>query len=322
MSADTAPPERAVMLANLRLALIALLLAVVTWFAINGAISNETQIEGLPIRILPQEGWAVLDQSSETIDIRFRGSEQDLGALNRDNVQVVVDIRGEELVGRRTMTIRPEVIKVPGGARPVSIRPSTVTVELDRESERVVPVKVDRVGESAPGFSVEEIVCKPAAVQLRGPQQQIEAIQEVRTVPVDLEGKIRSFSVRSGLVPPSKTWSSRMDPEKVLVEITMVERSETRTLPDVPVAVLVRPGFNPQVRLEPDRVRVTLKGQLGVIQDLPLDAVQAYVDAYTLEPDAEYDIPVRVALPARALLESVEPKTVHVQIQALSPGGL
>lgn len=309
---DKAPTRK--LAAPVPLMLASLGLAFFTWYAISGAISFELQLDELPIQVVPNEGWSVLDLSSETVDVRFRGAVNDMRSLRAEDVKVVVDVRGRESRGVLEVPIDLGFIGAPNGARPVSVRPTTVTLELDRESERTVPVKVDQLGEPPAGYEVEEVICKPAAVTLRGPMQDLEELEEVQTLPVDLSDKVRSFSSRIGIQAPDGSRSYRIEPEKVTVEITLVERSATTRLEAIPVSCLMKPGATMKVDLLPDMVDITLKGQPELLKSLGPGAVRAYIDCSNMTEPGEYELPVRVDVPALVTVDLIDPKTIQVTL--------
>lgn len=298
--------------------LAALVLAVVTWYAIQAVTSFETVVPDVPLAIQADEGWAVLDRSAKTVDVLFRGSQEDIRYLNPAQVRVAVDIRGKPFKGSATVKIKRENVRAPGTVRPILIRPDEVTLRLDQEGEKQVPVKADLQGVPPEGYEVAQVVCTPASVVLYGPRQRLDEIDQVRTAPVDLEARGKTFrKLGIGLVPPDETWAARIAPSNVSVEVTIVERSSTREVADVPVGVLIPPGYRRRVDVSPSAVKLVVRGRAELLKNVTKADVQAYVDCAGLESGASYDLPVRAQAGPGLSVPSVEPSAVRVTVGEL-----
>ncbi len=305
------------LLRNIRLKLGALALALVSWYAINGIISNEIRIDAIPVSIQVSPGWALVDSSSETADVRFRGSQADVRSLRRDNVQVMVDVRGRETEGVLTVPIRLDHVRTAGGARAVWARPEFITLTLDREHVVSLPVKVELVGDPPPGYSTGSVRSTPATVQVSGPLSQLEKVDQILTLPVDVSGRVQPFQARAGLLPPHAVWEVRMQPERVTVDVELVERSSTVDFPGIPVRTLTRGGHLLGLGIQPDVVTVQLKGQPEVLRNINPADIQAFVDCTGLNSVAEYELPVRIHVPVRVSVEKVDPPLIGVTVSPL-----
>jgi len=300
---------------NPRERLLALLLAVVVWYAIREATSFEATIEDVPIEVLRDDGLAVLDQSDMGTDVRFSGSRTDIRDLARNQVRVVVDVRGKAREGPHTVAIGPGNVAAPRGARPVFVRVDRVSFSLDRETEKVVPVKVDLQGAPPPGVEVDRAVCSPAVVALRGPTSRLRGVESVRTLPIDLEGRQQTFRVRLALVPPGAPGETRLEPDRVQVEIEMAERAVSRTVEGVEVAVLTGVGAPRVAAIAPARVSVTVQGRAEMLAELRPEDIRAFVDGGRGTASGAYEMRVHVFVASALRIVAVEPGSVAVTFQ-------
>ncbi|NCC50735.1 MAG: hypothetical protein EOM20_05905 [Spartobacteria bacterium] len=299
---------------NKSLKLLALVLAVITWYAIQGVINFEIDLIDVPLRIELDKGWAVLDRTADEVDILFKGSQEDLLRLNRDYVEVLLDLRGDDIRGVTELTITPDMVRVPAGIRIVDIRPNRISISLDQEGAKTVPVKVEMKGTMPDGYEVEKVVCTPAAVVVKGPLQRISEIERVRTVPLVLDNRHFSFDERLALASPSEHWTAQMEPEKVKVEVTVNAHTATRLISGVDVHALIKSNYGAGLSIAPARVDVTLKGREEALARLSAKELNAYVECAGLEPAARYELPVRVDVPPDVAVSSIEPSTVNVTL--------
>ena len=304
-------------LRNLRVKLIAFLLAVVTWYVVHGAINHEYELGNVPVTVSLSPGWALLDRSAESVSIRFRGSREDIRELEAGAVQLILDLRGAEKKGERTLVLRPQDVKAPGNARPLRFSPDQVVFTLDVEGEKTVPVKADLQGELPPGIEMKSVAPKPAIVRLTGPETVLDDVTEVRTLPLDLSARFASFKERIGLMAPDSGGVVRVDPGKVSLEMELVQRSAELDIKELPIRALLKTGLSPQIVFDPPTVDVVLVGQPEVLNAVQKQALLAYVDCSNIEVAAEYELPVRIHAPPRVGVSSVTPAVIRVQVDSL-----
>lgn len=298
--------------------LVALALAFITWYAIQTVINYETMVSDVPLKIELDDGWAILDRSAKTVDVIFRGSQEDIRFLNPDQVRAMVDLRGHTEEGYHVIRLRAKNVTAPGAARPILVRPDEVTLRLDRESEKQVSVKADLQGAPPEGFEVERVVCNPATVSLVGPRQRLDEVETLRTAPIDIEGRSRTFKrLKIAVQPPSETWVARINPENIAVEVIMVERAATREVSEIAVRALVDSGVRAKVDVTPVRVMLIVRARTEQLKSLQPDDLAAFVDTRGLKAGASYELPVRGVAPQGYTVVGVEPPSVKVVIAEL-----
>jgi len=299
--------------ANRRIAVLALFLATVVWYAIRAVIRFDAVVSDIPIEILHDEGLAVLDLSDEVVDIRFRGSRSDVRELTREQVRIVIDVRGKPTMGQQTARIEAANVHAPAAVRAISIQPDILTFSLDREGERQIPVRVEYQGTLPDGYEVEQTLCTPASVEIRGPMTRLEAADVVRTAPVDLDGRVQTFRARRPLVAPPGLEASRLDPDRVQIEVAILEHAANHTVDAVPVLLLTPPVGPMPVLLSPKQVSVVLQGRADVLKNMDAGEIRAYVDCSTLSSEDEMELPIRIHLMSGVRLASVTPSSARIQ---------
>lgn len=296
--------------------LVSLLLAGVAWYAIRAATSFEAVISDIPLTIQTDPGWTLLDRSARAVDVVFQGARDDIRYLNREQIKVTVDLRGLSAEGGVTARIEARNVNAPGSARVVFIRPSTVSVRMDREAAKQVPVKVDFQNAPPDGYELEKVVCTPATITLAGPLQRLREIESVKTVPVDLEGRIRSFrKTRLALMLGPDGGTLAPDADQVTAEIFIIERSVSAEFEDVPLRLLVQEGAREKAQLSTDKVRLALRGRPEVLKSVEKDTLRVYLDCSDIRTAGDYELPVRVHLPGNIHLVSVDPSVIKVKLR-------
>jgi YbbR domain-containing protein len=295
--------------------LLAFILAAGTWFYIRELTSFEEVVSDVPVEVLLPDGWAVQERSVNSVEVAFRGSQADIRALNKSQIRVQVDARDKKGEPSVILKIDRSNVTAPRSVRVMYVDPSEFVLTLDRESDKEVPVRVEQLGQVPDGFDIEKIVITPPAVKVHGPERRLASVEYVRTVPIDMEGRIRSFQLNRALMTPGENWQARMDVDKVRVEFTIVERAVLDNFTNVPVRALLPLGFSSDIRFFPDEVNVSLKGRTDVISNLTAKAIYAYVDCATLKLGEDANLPVQVPTPPGVTVLSIEPQVVRVSMR-------
>lgn len=298
---------------NKGLKLMALTLATVTWLYIRDTTSFEETIRDVPLIISASEGWAVQDISTKQVAITFRGSQADIRNLDRSQIRVQAIARVRNGEPTMVLNLGRANVSAPRAVRPLYITPSEVLVTLDRETEKEVRVGINAVGAVPEGYFIEDSGIAPNRIKIYGPERRLAEIDTVYTAPIDLAGRIRSFSNNIPLLPPSELPMARMDVREAAVSFTITEFTVSREFKAVPVKLLLPPGGGADVSLKPATVNVMLRGRVNVISNLTERAVHAFVDASQLtDPEvAELPVEVNVGVPGVSVM-AIDPVRVQV----------
>ncbi len=309
-----------IILPNLRLKLLALALALVSWYAIRETISFEITVSDIPLDIQADEGWSVLRQSADSVTATFRGSQEDIRLMDQKQLRATLKINAGAARREEEITLTPDHIAGTRGVRAVRVHPERVSVSLDRESERKVPVKARTAGRPFAG-EIETLLCEPAIVSLRGPATHLEQTEWVFTEPVDVDGRTSSFRKRCRVLPPSNLWTPRIDPPEVQVSVMIVQQTASQTWSEVEVAALVPPGQASRISIVPSKVQVIASGTPESVAALRQAIPRVFVDCRELDPSLTYDLPVSIHLPAGAGATAVaEPPVAHIVFERALPG--
>lgn len=295
------------------LLMVCFVLAFFSWQGIQRNIGFEVPVSNVIVDVTVPEGWAVWQKSVSRVNIRFRGSREDIRYLNSEQMRVVIPvanpIRGKEMV----LKLEPKYLKNPSGAKVVRFNPSEITIMLDQEGERLLPVKATVDGTLPEGLEIERIVCTPASVRVKGAKQELEGMDNIHTEAIDLKDRRASFkeSIRIALPQTSRI---RTDPEWVWVECILEMRSSTQVFEKVPVRVLSAPSEHRQIDVKPQVISVTVRGQQQGLEQMRSAELFAYVNCTLLAESTGYDLPVIVELPSGLQVVKTDPAVVHVQI--------
>jgi len=114
---------------NLALKLIALALAVVTWFYMNSVTSDWRTIERVPVQARVAPGVKARLEPT-VVDVVIRGTREDVRQVSRPDLYVVVDVSRDN--GRTPVTVKltPDSVRHPSRVQIAEVRPAEIVVHL------------------------------------------------------------------------------------------------------------------------------------------------------------------------------------------------
>ncbi|HEY3120328.1 MAG TPA: CdaR family protein [Vicinamibacteria bacterium] len=291
---------------HLPLKALSLVLAVLLWFVIAGEKSSEIAVT-VPVEL--QNFPPDLELTSElvnAVEVRLRASPGIIRGLSPGEVAARMDVSGFG-EGQHIIQLTTESIRVPFGVRVVKIKPPTISVNLERTVEKMVPVRPRVQGRPAPSYEVGEVASEPAEVRVAGPRSRVQAVESAFTEPVNVQGAETTAVeyVNLGLEDPFVRIEGAHG-AKVTVRVREVQAR--RSFDGLPVGVRGGTGTP-----RPPRVTVVLVGPASAVRGLAADDVRAYVDLTHVAAGDEVAVAVELAPGHTGVtVESTDPPTVTV----------
>lgn len=238
--------------ANWALKLTALALAILLWFSVKAEEGARTNFPSVPLRIdLRQEGWMLAaPPSPENVLVTVEGPFREAPALARERPSVVIPIM-QVTDSIMVVTVdRSHVVfrEPPTATRLVSVRPTTVTIFLERLVTEQVPVAVTTAGQLPPGLELAGApAANPSVVQVSGPSGRIARLESLSLLPIDLSRMEGTSRISVG-VDTTGLQDLRIFPTRV--EVLVPVRPEAPS-PSPPDTLPEDSQEDPQVEPEP-----------------------------------------------------------------------
>lgn len=296
---------------NIGLKLLAIALAVVLWLTIAGEHVVERSLRvPLEFRNVPQ-ALEIVGATPDTVDVRVRGSSALLSRVQPGEIVAVLDLANAR-PGPRLFAIRTDEIRAPFGIEIAQVSPATLPLQLEKSSQRSVPVVPMTQGDPAPGYVVTRKTAQPSTVTIAGPETHVRQVSEATTEPVSVAGatgRVRD-TVNIGVIDSSVRLA---EPQTATVTVDIAPAPVDRQLAGVAVAVrnLAR---GRKARVAPKVVRVSIRGPRDEIDAVKTDAVKAFVDLAGLGA-GRYNLRVQLDPSEAYGVTALDPAVVSVTIR-------
>ncbi|OQX53046.1 MAG: hypothetical protein B5M48_04075 [Candidatus Omnitrophica bacterium 4484_213] len=292
------------LLHNLALKLISLFLAIILWFYVAGE-QNEDLEKRATLNIEPPPGMVISSRSAGKVNVLFRGPKNRLSLISSD---IAVNYKIEEIKkpGKYSFTVSPRGIDVPSGVKIVSIKPSTVTVNLDRLISKWLPIKPNIKGKVGEGYRIAEdkIKLNPNISLVEGPEKLLKNLEFIYTSSIKVKGYTKSFIQRVSLQPLIKGQLPSLDIIEVTVPIE--EDFVNKDFKGIPLKFLLSSAEHFSVQCSISTIDITLTGSRANLDKVTNKDILAFVDVTGLNP-GRYELPVQIKLPPNVFLLSDVP---------------
>ncbi len=201
--------------------LVALIAASLLWYALAAKQSENISVRRVQAR-LTLVNWdrdlVLMSNVPDTVSLQLRGPLT--RALNSTAPPEVLLDLSDARPGLNSYPINASDIELPEDVEVVSVDPPAITLELERQETRVVPVQPTISGVPAPGFVVVEIRIQPTQLTIQGPESLLRALEYVETGPIVIEGAAGSVEAMvEPLLADPLLRAIGLGPIQVIVEI-------------------------------------------------------------------------------------------------------
>ena len=211
------------------------------------------------------------------------------------------------------------MLNIDPGLRLISMQPVKMDVVFEPLVRKAVPVAPNLVGTPDPAFRLTEVAVTPRKVPVEGGESRVRALKEVKTLPVDVDGRWESTVLEVGLSRPERGIRHELD-TKVKVRLSFEPRYESRSFGSVRVEV-INTTWRTSVR--PLQVRVTVEGPVRLLPGLKAASFRAVADARELESKparSRHRLDVELEnLPDTVKVVEIHPSRVLVRLEARLP---
>ena len=277
---------------NWQLKTLALALAVLLWVVVS---AEQVTSSWIPVPVLVEEAdpefEMVSGESPGEVEVRFTGSGRDLMELAIRKPPLVLTVDRVQS-NNQEFRLEPGMVQVPNqlAVSAQEVRNPLLRLRFRRLASRTLPIRPTVDIEVASGWTlVDTLRLLPAEIEIRGPAEEVEMVQEVRTLPFTLPAADSLFST---VVRIDTTNLSGLDLSTTQVRVSgRVDRIVQRRLVDVPISL----GSGVTVR--PSVVDVLLSGPRSLVEAVQPESLRI---AVAIESVPGYIPPEGVSVPLRA----------------------
>lgn len=307
-------------MSRLGLKLGCLAVAIVIWIQVASTATVEMPVD-LPLRVQGLEEGRTIAGSAlpREVTVRLRGSKLRLLAHRwslRPAGEVVLDLADRPPGRPFTVNLGPDDVASPLRAVEI-VEPVRLTVRIDGQVERRLPIALSTIGSLPAGFGhLEPLRADPESVLVSGPARYFPEQSAVRTTPLELARLEGTGKLKLRVLPPES--HLQISTQEVSVSYSIGLLAE-RTIADVPVR-LVGQTAGLEVGVSPGRVDVNVRGVADSLRVLTAGRLAVTVATEGLSTGVHL-LPAEVTAPAWATVTGLDPARFQVVVGTGGGGG-
>jgi len=255
------------------------------------------------------DGLSITDPPLKGIEVRISCPESLVKTLSEIKSRYLLDL-SDINEGVNNIPIRKDGIKLPSGISIINITPSFLTVKVEKELKKELPVIVFFSGKPAPGFFTYAVTM-PSSVMLKGPENILGPIEKIFTKPVDVNGLSESFKKEIALDLPECLDIISFS-GIILAEVFIEEQIVAREFKNIPVK---GKDSTYTFSITPPAIDIEIKGPVNLLEKLYQEnGLEVCVDLKGLKPGI-YVRRASIVLPVKTILVRVKPEIFTVKIK-------
>lgn len=299
------------MMKNWQTMILALALAVFTWFLVTGREVIETWLEMPVVMTNPPEGVIIEDGLVDKIQVRLRGPKGLVDSLASQHLTYSLDV-GELKIGQQVMEIDSSKLPLTSSYEVIEVKPNRLTLTVDRRISKKIALEPVWSGKMNGDYKLLEVVAAPDLVEIRGPETKLRKITKAKVVlqedfPEDVP---RSWVEDVGIHLPEEIEAS---PSQVRVEAFFGPKTREIWV-KLPLTVVAPEGYTATV--PQDFVRLHIEGPVFLFRNNEYRKdMEAEVIFGGKTAPGKYSLEYDILLPDGCRLLKKNPETITTTIK-------
>ena len=156
----------------------------------------------VPLTVENSGSLTPAEQYPAKIKVTLWGDATGIGSIGENDITAFINLSDFETEGTYRIPIQTRLAGTvtPLGNMEISMEPAVLTLRLATSIRKAVPVTLSLKGIPADGYEVTESSLEPAAVEIEGPAELIEKIDELVTEPLSIEARTNGFSGTAAII--------------------------------------------------------------------------------------------------------------------------
>ncbi|MCF7791231.1 MAG: hypothetical protein K9M56_04450 [Victivallales bacterium] len=301
---------------------IAVFFAILVYLKVSTEIGEEKIIQGVPVNFITHGNIEIMTYKPKTVNLTVRTSKKSINLLTASKFRVDINISEDILEKYKNseyshinIDFSKEQVHAPTDVHVLSVNPSDLTVQCDKNISKKVKVEPRFEGSLPQDYKYGEVSLTPKHITLTGPESIIKEIKTVNTKPISLgPSTVASFQVDKKLQQVAPKIIAT--PSSVQVKVEIYKALTTRVFKNIPVHIMSASSIqNFLPKLLTRAVDITLHGPKSHLELLTRNKIKAFIDISNYNKLGIYESKVEVWCKDITLnIKFVEPSYIKVEL--------
>jgi hypothetical protein len=271
------------------------------------------------------DNMILTDFHTDKIEIKIQAAPKLMELINKENISYAVDLYTDLEFdpagasdsiepGAYLIPVDKKRIPVNPAIKIINIKPSYLSVQLEKKIEKTFKITIPYKGQPAKGYIALEAVIAPISVKLTGAASFINSIKNLKTKPIDITNAKETFSknIPVELNDPSMISSSD---HIIAVKIPIVQELISKTIENIPIQIYNCPTTARSTNIEPSGITIKVKGPFETLSNKKImDQIYSFIDIKDLKSGV-YARHAYINIPVDLIMTDAVPQVFTVKIE-------
>ena len=194
---------------DIKMKIVSFLLGVAT-FIIISFIQTSEKVFLFPLTITGlKENFVISSSIPSTIKVTVKDKQNILDKIVESDFKIRLDLSNIKTPGNCNIKLDWNIPKPMQSIynsflfTSIELNPDKITVEIEKLTEKNVPIVLNSIGDVAKGYRVKQKIADAYYVRIQGPEKIVNSIKYIETELINIEGETESFKRSVNLVSPS-----------------------------------------------------------------------------------------------------------------------
>jgi YbbR domain-containing protein len=269
----------------------------------------------VPLTVESNSALAPGSDYPRNVRVRLRGESDGIKSIVENDIEAYLDFTRHEAEGqyRAPVQIRRKGSALVPEPLEITVNPLEISVNLDKRVNKTFPLTAIIQGNTAPGFEMVSYSVSPIEIAMSGPLRIMDSINDIKTDPIDIEGRKNDFSVMVNIANPNPFLLSIRDDAYAEFRCVIRQSIPVRNIDGIGIDISgLDLKFESDLNVKTGSVR--LEARQSLLDSLSVWPGFLSVDCSDITEPGTYTLPVSVDLPDGYILIKSEPEEVIVTI--------
>jgi hypothetical protein len=269
----------------------------------------------IPLTVETNSALAPASAYPRSVRVRLRGESEGVKSILDGDVEAYLDFNRHESEGQYRAPVQ---IRIKGSALipeplEITVNPLEISVNLDKRINKTIPLAASIQGNAADGFELIAYSVSPDEIAVSGPLRIMEALNDIKTDPIDLEGRKNDFSVMVNIANPNPLLLSIRGDAYAEFNCVIRPSVPVRNIDGITIDIIgLDLSFDSDLGGRTGSVR--LEAMQSLLDNFHVKSGFLSVDCSGITGPGTYTLPVDVDLPDGFILIRRDPEEMGVTI--------
>ena len=269
----------------------------------------------VPLTVESNSALAPAGDYPRNVRVRLRGESDGVKSILENDIEAYLDFTRHEAEGqyRAPVQIRRKGSALVPEPLEITVNPLEISVNLDKRINKTFPLAAIIHGNAAAGFELVSYSVSPVEIAMSGPLRIMDTISEIKTDPIDIEGRKNDFSVMVNIANPNPLLLSIRGDAYAEFRCVIRQSIPVRNIDGIAIDITgLDMKFESDLNVKTGSVR--LEARQSLLDSLSVWPGFLSVDCSGITGPGTYTLPVNIDLPEGYILIKREPEEVSVTI--------